>query len=93
MTKLLWLWLTFMLMSGCSQKNRYESVIFGESESFTHYAIGFDVSDHGDFRLIEVHNPWQNSRGVTFAYVLASQRAMVPDSLADLRFIKPLLTG
>ena len=60
----------------------------GGEELFTIYANGFDVSDRGSYKIVDVHDPWQNSSNVTFSYVLAENRTLVPDSLSDLTFIK-----
>ncbi len=76
------------LLSGCVQNSNYNSVTLKGEESFTRYASGFDVSDQGSFKLVMVHDPWQNSRNVTFSYVLAENQSQVPDSLSDVPFIK-----
>ncbi|MEN8227212.1 MAG: ABC transporter substrate-binding protein [Bacteroidota bacterium] len=78
-----------ILLSGCTGNSSDESFSYdGGEESFTTYATGFEVSDFGDFKLVGVHDPWQNSRNVTFSYVLAGNSSLVPDSLSDLPFIK-----
>ena len=88
MKRLFWLGILGILLSGCIRNSSHESFTYhGDGESFTTYARGFDVSDCGDFKLVGVHNPWQNSRNVTLPYVLAEKRSLVPDSLSDLPFI------
>ena len=52
------------------------------------YASGFRISDQETFTLLEVTDPWQQSKDVIFSYVLASEAGHIPDSLAMLPFIK-----
>ncbi|MEA3462988.1 MAG: ABC transporter substrate-binding protein [Bacteroidota bacterium] len=58
------------------------------SNGFTRYASGFRVYERGSHTLIEVIDPWQQSRNVIFSYVLASNPEALPDSLRSLPFIK-----
>jgi iron complex transport system substrate-binding protein len=53
-----------------------------------HYARGFSVSRQEAFKLLEVRDPWQQSRDVTFSYILGPDRADIPDSLKHLPFIQ-----
>jgi iron complex transport system substrate-binding protein len=56
--------------------------------AFTAYATRFDVTECGTFRLLRVFDPWQNSHGIAFTYVLGSSRETVPDSLSACPFIR-----
>jgi iron complex transport system substrate-binding protein len=59
-----------------------------ENSSFTKYATRFDVHDYGEYKLLNVFDPWQGSRGVTYTYVLGSGKERVPDSLAGYPFFR-----
>ena len=52
------------------------------------YAKGFRVYDHNTYIILEVTDPWQQSRDMIFSYVLAPGEDQVPDSLKNLPFIK-----
>ncbi|MCK5692349.1 MAG: hypothetical protein KAI08_05855, partial [Bacteroidales bacterium] len=60
----------------------------GEGTRFTRYASGFRVLDQGTYTLIEVTDPWQQSKDVIFSYVLAPGPEALPDSLKNISFIK-----
>ncbi len=59
-----------------------------EEISFTRYASRFSVAERGSCQILRVLNPWQNSKGMTFTYVLGAEGALVPDSLQKFPFIK-----
>jgi len=89
MKKIAWIVFTFLLMAGCLRNpvsNNKQSEPGGSS--YAKYASGFEVNDYGAFRLLHVYDPWQSSKGVSFTYVLAKDRYLVPDSLDHLTFIK-----
>lgn len=89
MMKFVWLGIASILLCSCMRNSDINPITYPDGEnSFTIYANGFDVSDRGNFKLLGVHDPWQNSSNVTFSYVLAERREVVPDSLSDLPFIK-----
>jgi iron complex transport system substrate-binding protein len=52
------------------------------------YAKGFRVNNFGEYSMLQVLDPWQQSKDVIFSYLLASDRERVPDSLRNLPFIK-----
>lgn len=52
------------------------------------YATGFTIRKESGFKILEVRDPWQNIRGVTFTYLLASDPAKIPDSLSNFPFIQ-----
>lgn len=58
------------------------------TDHFTRYASGFRVYEMGNHKVVQVLDPWQQSRDVIFSYLLASNREMIPDSLRNLPFIK-----
>ena len=89
MRRLAWLFTLPIFLLGCRRAPVEEgSRSTARGESFTRYAQGFEVLDHGTFKLLHVYDPWQSSKDVTFSYVLAKDRSMVPDSMDQLTFIK-----
>jgi len=58
------------------------------TNSFTRYATGFRIRDYGSYTLIEVTDPWQQSKDVIFSYALAPGPGQIPDSLHSIPFIK-----
>ncbi len=81
--------IAFLLLVGCNRGGRHASFADqAEGNSYTAYASGFEVVEREHFKLIKVHDPWQNSSNVTFSYVLAEESNLVPDSLSDALFIK-----
>ncbi len=79
----------FLLLTGCKYAAHPETAYDRKEDgSFTHYATGFDVLERDGYRIVRVFNPWQNSRGVTFSYVLVNGSAEVPDSLDHLQVIR-----
>jgi iron complex transport system substrate-binding protein len=85
----LWIGITFAFTTGCIRSGTPAT---GQDhmhgKHYTKYAERFDVTDLGGCRLLEVRDPWQNSRNITFGYVLGDSLELVPDSLADYPFIK-----
>ena len=56
--------------------------------AYTRYASGFRVFEQGSYTVIEVMDPWQQSKNVIFSYVLAPSQDVLPDSLKNMPFIK-----
>jgi len=89
MKRLLFPAIALILTTGCIRQERVVGRQHGQTgNSSARYALGFEVFDHGDFKLLTVYDPWQNSRNVTFSYVLAEQEHLIPDSLKAFPFIK-----
>ncbi len=89
MKSVLWSVLVWMILVSCNRNSEMETTIGeGEGSSYARYASGFEVDNYGTFKLLHVFDPWQSSKGVTFSYVLAKNRAFVPDSLDHLTFIQ-----
>ena len=59
-----------------------------QEPAFTRYASGFEVKHEEGYTLLQVHDPWQNSRNVTFTYVLTKDPLRIPDSLKEYPFIE-----
>ena len=60
----------------------------GEKDPSTRYASRFSIRDMGDFRILRVIDPWQQSKANTFTYILGDSPDPVPDSLHVYPFIK-----
>lgn len=84
------LYLIALALGVACHRNPVPEDIAGHSpaDSYTRYASGFDLNVYESFSLLHVHDPWQNSKGVSFSYVLSDHPAMVPDSLSHLTFIQ-----
>lgn len=81
--------LSLLGISGClNQKAPEPDPEPGSAGSYTNYATGFRVRDGGDYKLVTVLNPWQNSQDVSYRYVLAAKKEILPDSLQDLPWIR-----
>ena len=82
---------TVLLLSSCT--GRSGSAIDPDLENtpvdaYTRYASGFRVFEQGSYTVIEVTDPWQQSKNVIFSYVLAPSQEVLPDSLKNRPFIK-----
>ena len=83
----------FMLLSvllvGCrNNSSTAPDLDQNPADPYTSYASGFRVSDEGSHKLVTVLNPWQYSRDVSYAYVLAAREEILPDSLRHLPWIR-----
>ena len=89
MKRLFWIFFAMLSMAGCNRGNPLASENQRvNNPSQTKYASGFNVVDLGPYKIAEVYDPWQNSKGTTFSYVLAPDPGMVPDSLSNLVYVK-----
>jgi len=82
---------TILLLAGCTGRSGPSldpSVDDRRTDQFTRYASGFRVLDKGSYTLLEVMDPWQQSKGVIFSYVLAPSPELIPDSLKNTPFIR-----
>ena len=80
-----------LLLTGCTGRSGSSLDPDGDHpriNHYTRYASGFRVSDQGSYTLVEVTDPWQQSKDVIFSYVLGSTQELLPDSLKNLPFIK-----
>jgi len=75
------------LISACHSPSKHKPGDTSEA-SYNRYASGFNVDAYDTFSLLHVYNPWQNSQGVSFSYVLAEDPSLVPDTLRDLVYIQ-----
>ncbi len=83
-----WIPILFVL-SSCVRKVEADGDTNGRIENpGTRYATRFSFTDVGDCQLLRVFNPWQNSEGMTFTYLLGGRNDLVPDSLREFPFIK-----
>jgi iron complex transport system substrate-binding protein len=88
MRNLICIVIVFGLLSGCTMSRRPDRVFGGQVSTYTRYAERFNVIHMGGFELLQVFDPWQNSRNSTFTYILGNDPELVPDSLADFPFIQ-----
>lgn len=78
-----------LCMLGC--RNPAESAPHGDQapgNTYANYASGFRVIDGGSYKQVTVLNPWQNSRDVSYTYVLADRAEDIPDSLRNQPWIR-----
>ncbi|MCK4879763.1 MAG: hypothetical protein KAS82_03850, partial [Bacteroidales bacterium] len=79
-----------LLLTGCA--SRSGPVVDPDRDehtmTYTRYASGFRVDSQGTYSVVQVLDPWQQSKDVIFSYLLAPDREMLPDSLRNLPFIK-----
>lgn len=47
------------------------------------YAKGFTIKQYQDYKIIEVHNPWQGAQGISFSYLLAPDAKDFSDSILN----------
>ena len=52
------------------------------------HSMGFRLTDHGSYRLLQVQDPWQGASGIRIKYILCGKQEMIPDSLRGLNWIK-----
>jgi iron complex transport system substrate-binding protein len=77
-----------ILLAGCIRSGVTGKEPSGQDpQNGNRYSTRFTVRLAGDYRLLQVLDPWQNSKGVAFSYVLGSRNGSIPDSLADYPFI------
>jgi iron complex transport system substrate-binding protein len=78
-----------VLLAACQSGNQsdYSSRNVG-GISYTNYAKGFEVIEEESFKLLQVFDPWQNSRNVTLSYILTEDPASVPDTLKGIPVIQ-----
>jgi len=89
--RLTYLILTILLLTGCTGRSGRSVDPDGDisrTNLFTRYASGFRVRDQGSYTVIEVTDPWQQSKGVIFSYVLTPGLELLPDSLKNIPFIR-----
>ena len=78
----------YMLISGCNPSGSNGLKYNPGSSGNTKYAARFDLYPEEDYTLIRVFNPWQNSKGTSYSYVLGEKHELLPDSLLTLPFIQ-----
>lgn len=76
------------LLLGCQNPSRNPADPQGPAITSNRYASGFSIRDEGSYKVLTVRNPWQYSRNVSYDYALSSRQELLPDSLADLPWIR-----
>ena len=75
--------------NGCKYSKPTDSAsVTNQEYAELSYAKGFAVEEKDRYKIVSVFNPWQNSKGVVFQYVLGRDASVVPDSLSHLMFVK-----
>ncbi len=81
-----------LLVPGCNKRSESRvqpgNLDSSGKDAYTRYASGFRVIHQGAYTLIEVTDPWQQSRDVIYTYVLGRDKKMLPTSLKEFPFIK-----
>lgn len=78
------LYIALIISTGCKQN------IFVERETLAgnRYANRFSIVDNGNFRILEIIDPWQKASDYRLKYVLGTDPLDLPDTLRSLPFIK-----
>lgn len=84
--------LFYVFIAGCHPGKVPMGDQHKESSGFTKYATRFDIRREEGYTVLQVFNPWQNSRSKTYTYLLADKQENIPDSLSALPFIRTPLT-
>jgi iron complex transport system substrate-binding protein len=79
--------LFYLLLAGCSSGESKKEDTEHLSSLSTRYASRFDFRTEDNYTLLQVFNPWQNSKRISYSYVLGEKKELVPDSLSGLPFI------
>ena len=79
-----------LLLASClyTPSPEADQMSFEGSGDPTSYARGFRIYNQEAYTMLEVRDPWQQSRDVIFSYILGPDPANVPDSLNQLPFIE-----
>jgi len=75
------------LLAGCKPGGDSSDSDPVNESSFTKYATRFDLQREKNYTLLRVFNPWQNSRNISYSYVLGEDPELLPDSLSSYPFI------
>jgi iron complex transport system substrate-binding protein len=70
-----------MILAACQPGQQSDAGPGDAGNTYTRYARGFEVIEEPAYQLVQVFDPWQNSRNVTFTYLLAGNNVDLPDSL------------
>ena len=77
-----------LLLAGCSSGDSQKKNSEQLSSLSTRYATRFDFRTEENYTLLQVFNPWQNSKRISYSYVLGDKKELVPDSLSEIPFIR-----
>jgi len=84
MRRIGWILILGLTLTGCRPGSRGEpGFLRKDGSTYASYARGFEVIEHEGYKVVQVHDPWQNSRNVTFSYILAGDVSRLPDSLRN----------
>ncbi len=77
-----------VVLLSCNREGGSLSESSRPDEKGNRYATGFKVEEGEGYRLLTVYDPWQQSKGLKFSYLLTEKGSVIPDSLQDLPRIK-----
>lgn len=76
---------TALILSTACKQNIY---IEREILSGNNYASRFSIVNEGNFKILEIIDPWQKANDYRLKYVLGTDPSELPDTLKSLPFIK-----
>lgn len=82
------LMLILPILAGCQSAGNQAYDSTREHSTFTSYATRFDIQTEDDYRILQVKDPWQNSKNLSYTYILGRNKNLIPDSLSSLPFIR-----
>lgn len=78
----------FLALAACTSSPPPKDVAYTEHFGMTSYARRFDIRTGENYTVLRVFDPWQNSKGSSYSYVLGPGKDLIPDSLAEVPFIQ-----
>ena len=70
-------------LANCTQgKKKSGEKAVSDVQLNVHYAKGFTISNHGNYRKVSVENPWQKSTGINLEYYIVDRTKEIPKELA-----------
>lgn len=75
--------LVFVLFTSCKQqKNVYEE---GGRVVEIKYATGFSITEYENYKLLRIHNPWQNAEDISYEYIIANKGVVLTKEILQNR--------
>ncbi len=72
----------FLCFLSCKTDEKKKAEILPEAgtEIPVEYAEGFSITDFGNYKILNINNPWPNAN-ITYRYLLAEEGAEIPEGL------------
>jgi len=80
--------LALFTLEGCKYTDQKEATTKINKSTNNQFATKFDLITNGNYKILTIYNPLQNSKGYLFKYLLADNRNNIPDSLSNYEFIQ-----